>query len=219
MHATLQRLRRRLRANRFASFRRVTASLPRPLRVLDLGGTEAFWLTLVGPASAEFQVTLLNSHIDRTDLPRHAVPWIRSRSADARAVELWDLPAHDLVFSNSLLEHLGDRASQELVARHIESSGRPYFVQVPNKHCPIDPHFPSPWVPYFACYPRWWQARLLTWGAFGSGARSRTFEEALRRLRHYVPLGVSDMRALFPGGTLRVERTFGIGRSITVSRA
>jgi hypothetical protein len=57
---------------------------------------------------------------------------------------------YDLIFSNSFFEHLEHRAAQARLAKIIVASGVPYFIQVPNKRSPVDPHFPSPFVPFFA---------------------------------------------------------------------
>ena len=39
----------RLRSARFRQFEKMAASLPRPLRILDVGGTSEFWENGAGP--------------------------------------------------------------------------------------------------------------------------------------------------------------------------
>jgi hypothetical protein len=50
----------RLRARRNQWFRSRLESLPRPLTILDIGGTSAVWETLNFADQADIQITLLN---------------------------------------------------------------------------------------------------------------------------------------------------------------
>ena len=77
-------------------------------RILDVGGTPANWALL----RARPQVTMLN-------LPRalesgdDGLPWI---FADGRHLPFRD-KSFDVVFSNSVIEHVGDSLRQEQFAR------------------------------------------------------------------------------------------------------
>lgn len=67
----------RLRQARWNMFLNLVADLPRPVRVLDLGGAEPFWAMLkgarnasMGPRSSEeWQVTMVNLYPQETSLP------------------------------------------------------------------------------------------------------------------------------------------------------
>src|SRR5579872_2465184 len=48
------------RRKRFAFFQSLIASQPRPLRILDVGGTQAFW-ELMGFIQDDIQITILNT--------------------------------------------------------------------------------------------------------------------------------------------------------------
>jgi SAM-dependent methyltransferase len=104
--------------------------------------------------------------------------------------------AFDVVFSNSLLEHL-DPASQRAAAAEIRRVGRAYFVQVPYRYFPWEPHYNLPFV-QFAPEPlkrflwrRWW----LSLG--------RRHQQPYERI--YLP-SRADMRRLFPSSTVVSER-------------
>ena len=214
-------LRRKTRGDRGLFFREQIGALPRPLRVIDLGGTSKFWETLGFTAQDGLEVTLLNTHDIDTTMANYenTLPFITDLRGDAMKLTAKDLQAFALIFSNSFIEHLQDgMGSQRLMAQIITASGVPYFLQTPNKNSPVDPHFPRPYVPFFASYPRELQARLLTLGALGSGGKSGSLEEARERLRYYHPLGVRDVRALFPDATVKVERPLGVPMSILVYR-
>lgn len=213
----IQMIRRRVRKRRACIFRSYVPH-QRPLKVIDIGGTVAFWKAWGITESDQIQVTLINNHhIDVSSSGTESdLPFIINELSDANQIQVDRLKKFDLIFSNSFLEHLESRAQQAAMAEKIISSGVRYFIQIPNKRSIIDPHFPRPWVPFFACYPKPVQARLLTLGACGSGARSSTLEQARERIRYYNPLSVADMRRLFPDAVIRIERTVGIPLSVLV---
>jgi hypothetical protein len=144
----------------------------------------------------------------------------RKVNIDVASLRPDDYRQYDLVFSNSMLEHLTSRDLQHSVAQAILASGRPFFIQVPNKYSLIDPHFAHPLAPFFAAWPRSLQARALALSALGSGSKASSVEHAERRLAYYNPVSKSDLLKLFSAAspTLEVERTFGVPMSIVVWR-
>jgi hypothetical protein len=217
----INRIRQRAASNRSALLRQFIAKLPRPIRVVDLGGGADMWQRWGFTERDGLKITLVNHHEDDVThrLPLDSVLFISERILDAREIRSADLRHFDLVFSNSMLEHLPTRADQTELARKIVQCGRPYFVQVPNKYSLIDPHFPHPAVPFFATYPRELQARLLSLHKFGSGSRSPTVAAARLRFSLYLPLGRSDMRRLFPNAEIVTERSLGIPMSLVAKSA
>lgn len=217
MIRTLRNWTRARRQARFSEF------LParRPLRIVDLGGTVPFWRGWGLTPEDRLQVTLINNHhIDTTAAGRtdHGAE-IENRVADANHVTTKFLASFDLIFSSSFLEHLESREAQQRLAKKICDTGRPFFVQVPNKNSPVDPHFPSPMAPFFAIYPRRVQAALLSRFRLGSGSRSANIVAAMERLRFYNPLGLNDIKAMFPTANLAIERPLGVPMSVLAWRA
>jgi len=74
---------------------------------------------------------------------------------DARFLPFKDKSV-DVVFSNSVLEHVGDYLQQALMASEIQRVAKKFFIQTPNKSFPIEPHF---FIPYFPYFPK----RLQIW--------------------------------------------------------
>lgn len=179
-----------------------------------------FWEQWGVTAADGLEITLVNHHlIDRTNVGvSNPFTFIRDRFADATLLSAADLREYDLIFSNSFLEHLPEREQQVAMTRKILESGRWYFIQVPNKFSPIDPHFPRPYVPFFALYPKELQARLWSLSALGSESKADSIEAARLGLRYYNPLGWRDMRRLLPDAELRVERPLGVPMSILAFR-
>jgi SAM-dependent methyltransferase len=57
----------------------------------------------------------------------------------------------DLIFCNSLIEHVGDWSTQFQVFQEITRVSRKFYLQTPNKHFPIELHH---LVPFFQYLPR-----------------------------------------------------------------
>jgi hypothetical protein len=211
----LQKLRRYTREMRLARFNEFMKGSTGPVRLIDLGGTVKFWEDWGLAKKPLLDVTLVNNHqdISRANDPI-VLPNIHRRVADVLTLSAADLAEYDVIFSNSMIEHLPSRPAQQQLAEAIRDSGRPYFLQTPNKRSPIDPHFPSPYAPFFAAYPRPVQARLLTWSPLGSAAAAPSYQAALRRLENYHPLTPRDLRQLFPKARVVVERPMGVPMSI-----
>lgn len=215
----LQKLRAWTRAQRRARFAEFLPA-QRPLRIVDLGGTVPFWRGWGLKLEDQLHIPLINNHhIDTTAAGFcNQGSQIINRVFDANDVTTDCLALFDLIFSNSFLEHLGSRQAQARLAAKICDSGKPFFIQVPNKNSPVDPHFPSPLAPFFAIYPRRVQAALLRRSRLGSGAKSTDLNDAMERMRFYNPLGLNDMRTLFPVANFAIERPLGVPMSVLAWR-
>lgn len=108
------------------------------MHVVDLGGRLGTWhRATVRPA----RVTVVN-----LEQPPATVPeWAHVEQADA-----CDLPPHvangayDLVFSNSVLEHLGGHERRLRFAAAARSLADRHWVQTPYRYFPIEPHWIAP---------------------------------------------------------------------------
>jgi|GEM_PF-2983481 len=217
----IARVRSQAASARSKWFRDYVRAMPRPLRIIDLGGSVEMWQRWGAVPEDGLDITLLNHHaLDTSHRDEPVVfDFLRKETCDALKLTPQDLAAYDLIFSNSMLEHLPTRDAQRKLANIIVNSGRPYFVQVPNKNSPVDPHFPHPAVPFFAIYPRALQARLYAVSALGSRCRASSTQAALDELAFYNPLGASDMRKLFPNADLGIQWTSALPMSIIVRRS
>ena len=126
-------------SKRFAFFEQLIAPLVKPLRILDVGGTEDFWQSMGFGDRDDMWVTLLNVTAVATSSPQFV-----SIAGDARDLSQFKRREFDVVFSNSVIEHVGDFADQKRMADEVQRVGKRYFVQTPNRYFPIEPHFLFP---------------------------------------------------------------------------
>lgn len=198
----------RLRSRRFELFTSLVADLPRPLRVLDIGGTAHFWQQRGWGERDDVQVTLLN--VAAVDVPHDGFTSVAGDAADLSRFGRGDF---DVVFSNSVIEHLFTFDRQRAMAREIERLSDRYWVQTPSYWFPIEPHFHVPgwqWLPASARVELLRRRRCGWNGPEPDRARARQLVDEVRLLR------AGEMRRLFPHGRIVRERFGGLTKSYVV---
>lgn len=175
-------------------------------RVLDIGGTPDCWRLL--PAMP--RLTLLNTPRAKDELAG-AAGWV---AGDGRRLPFRDA-AFDVVFSNSVIEHVGGPDSQRSFAREVARVGRGYWVQTPNRWFPVEQHLLTPFVHWL---PRSWQRAIVPRFTVWSAVVRVTPDRRRFYLAHYLAdvrlLGPRDLRALFPGARIIRERLCGVTKSL-----
>src|SRR5258708_10475689 len=188
-------LRRFFRRRRFKTFLEDYQSCQ---TILDVGGEHPTWL-LIGRRHG---ITLLIL----------AAP---NNCNDFDCVLAWgcELPfpdkSFDLVFSNSVIEHVGTEENQFRFAREMMRVGKQIYCQTPSRLFPIDPHLgafflhwlPSSWLTpaflrYFTLHGLMWKQPYkydVTW------------------------ISKRRLKKLFPGCKIRTERFLFLPKSFIVT--
>jgi Methyltransferase domain len=195
---------RRRRMLRFAR----ECSISAETWILDIGGTPDCWdLLPIRP-----RVILLNTPRAKADLSG-AEGWV---AGDGRALPFRDR-SFDLVFSNSVIEHVGDAGSQRAFAREAARVGRAYWVQTPNRWFPVEQHL---FMPLIHWLPRSWQRGLASRLHLVHIVLRLSPDRRAFYIRHYLEdirlLDAAGLRALFPGARLVRERFCGWTKSLIV---
>jgi hypothetical protein len=193
-----------LRRRRFRLFQQLMADLPRPLRILDVGGTEQFWQVMQFDDSAS-QVVLLNINPVTT-----AGPQFTSVVGDARAMPQFADKSFDVVFSNSVIEHVGTLVDQQRMATEVQRIGKRYFVQTPNRYFPIEPHF---LFPFFQFFPMALRVAMIRRFNLGWYKRIPDYAGALTLAQEVRMLSGAEVQRLFPEATIHRERVAGLTKS------
>lgn len=195
--SAIQAVSRRTRARRMRALQR-RLPLRAGLRVLDMGGTPAVWSDV--PQRLDITIVNLPGETGAEMPSHHSLHFIE---ADACDLSRFADRTFDLVFSNSVIEHVGDERRQEAFAREARRLGKAYWVQTPARWFPIEAHTGMPlwwWYPERVrhLFLRRWRRRLPAWA--DSMAQTRV-------------LSLGRLRALFPEGQVYVERLAGIPKS------
>jgi len=174
-------------------------------RILDIGGTPEYWEWL----RERPRVTLLNTPRARADVGDAA--WV---AGDGRSLPFRD-GAFDVVFSNSVIEHVGDAASQQRFAREVARVGRGFWVQTPNRWFPVEQHLLTPFLHWL---PKPWQRAIArrgtVWSAVARPAPDRREYYIEHFLRDIRLLGPRELRQLFPAARILRERFLGVTKSL-----
>jgi hypothetical protein len=170
------------------------------MTVLDVGGDVRAWrLAGVRPK----HLILLNIFPQEVE-----EDWITAVVGDACDPPA-GLPEPDLVYSNSVIEHVGGHARRLDFAKTVRSCER-YWVQTPSRSFPIEPHFMFPFLQHL---PRSLQMRAVARWPVGNYSGVKDRREALSYLLDIELLGAEEMRFYFPDAELHRERIAALTKS------
>jgi hypothetical protein len=198
----------KLRMKRFALFESLLTQVPPPLTILDAGGTEWFWEHTGLLDRHDAKVFLLNLE------PRNPQnSKVTSLVGDVRDMSQFEDRHFDVVFSNSVIEHVGDCSDQSQMAREVRRVGNRLFLQTPNRYFPIEPHF---LFPFFQFLPIGLRATLLSHSRLGWMPRAGSRSEAIEVVKSIRLLTEAELTAMFGGARIEREMFCGMVKSYIV---
>lgn len=198
-HALLRPVSAWARRRRMALFMKVMDPAP-GLRILDLGGQPQIW----DHVQPRLDITCVNlpGVATTNHESRHLIRYV-----EADACRLPDDLASarfDMVFSNSVIEHVGDEDRRRAFAGEVLRMSDRYWIQTPSRWFPLEAHCG---MPFWWFYPaslrayllRRWQAKLPAWTDM---------------VANTDVVGTAELRSILPGCHIRHERLLGIPKSI-----
>ena len=202
----------RARSRRWDLIRELFPELP-DMRVLDLGGRVETWHTApVRPA----HVTVVNLLEPGTSDEPTLVPLFGDACAARAELEKnGATTSYDLVFSNSLIEHVGGHAKRAELAREIDALAPYHWVQTPYRYFPVEPHWLFPMMQFLPLRMR--VAVATHWPLVHSRPDSRTAAESSVLWTELV--SITEMQSLFPSSQIVRERLAGLTKSISAARS
>lgn len=171
--------------------------------LLDVGGYPGFWVQYPQPVRL---IDCLNIHSVNWEASKYPNHQINSSVGNGCALPFPDR-SYDIVFSNSVIEHVGEWQDQAAFASEARRVGNAVWIQTPARECPIEPHYIAPFVHYL---PKGLQKALLRWitpWGWLQRPTQRQIDDAVETTRL---LTQSEFRQLFPDCEIIVERIFGI---------
>ena len=141
-------------------------------RVLDLGGQPDIWRFVSSP----LDITILNLPGIAASAPDDTVHSFTLVEGDACNVEAYGDKSFDFVFSNSVIEHVGDAQKQASFAREVRRLADRYWVQTPSIWFPLEAHTGVPFWFFLpervrAAVIRRWEKKLPAWTDMVKGTR------------------------------------------------
>lgn len=178
--------------------------------MLDVGGNPELWQEV----GYEGPIVFLNivPPDNRVSLP----PGCTYIQGDGRSLPFGS-GEFSVVFSNSVIEHVGDWEDQQRFASEIQRVGQRYWVQTPNRRFPLEPHMNFPafqWLPEAVA-----RVVVASWPLSYHWRDGLSSEEAWQAVQRTRLVTVSEMRRLFPQAAIWRERALTLTKSIVAYRA
>lgn len=199
----------KFRLKRFAKFEKFINSIPKPIKILDVGGTINYWEQMNFVKNSDIYFTILNLEKEKIQYKNFI-----SKIGDARDLSEFKDKQFDIVFSNSVIEHVGSFEDQQKMAREIKRVGEHYYIQTPNFYFPIEPHY---LFPFFQILPLFMQIFLLMHIPLGLLESALTDKEEARKAALSIRLlTYRELKKLFPGAIILKEKFMGLNKSFVV---
>jgi hypothetical protein len=205
----VNRCRRRRSKLIWACLERVAQDM-KPVRILDVGGAIEFWQAIGMPSPDRYHVTLLNLGGAKPE----GVDGFSFVQGDACELP-FERGDFDVVLSNSVIEHVGDRQHQERMARRIAEVCHRYIVQTPSFCFPFEPHAQ---LPFFHYLPPSLGGMLIQHFDILGYPRGKDLAACIASFQATRMLTRRSFQSLFPDARVHTERLFGLAKSYTAIR-
>jgi hypothetical protein len=169
-------------------------------KILDVGGSPYFWEEV----DRNLSLTILNlpGNLEKGE-SRHEVSYVEG---DGCEMHMFGNNQFDIVFSNSVIEHVGDEGRQKQFSDEIKRVGKFFWVQTPSKYFPVEAH-----------------SGMLFWWFYPTSLRMFFIDRWKRKVPDWADMVentlVISRRFLeeqFPKGQITVERFLGIPKSYII---
>lgn len=174
--------------------------------ILDLGGSPYQWDLL----NYRSKITILNKRPPKPSSPKP--PKYSFVVADACNSGFPD-QSFDLVFSNSVIEHVGGSKEQGMFAQEMLRIGKHIYCQTPNKHFFVEPHLIAPFIHYL---PVNWQMKLVRYFSIWGIVVRPTPQDVKEFLSLTRLLTKNELIKLFPNCEIITERFLFMPKSYIV---
>ncbi len=174
-------------------------------RVLDLGGTTDIWEYVSTPLNITI-VNLPGVEVRKDVRTHHTFIFLEG---DATELSIFPSNSFDLVFSNSVIEHVGGEEKQAAFAQEVRRLAPRYCVQTPSIWFPLEPHTG---IPFWWAMPdslrqrfiKGWRKKVPAWTEMVEGT---------------CVILKKDFSAYFPDADVRTERFLGFPKSYVALRS
>jgi hypothetical protein len=198
------------REKRFLFFKTLLqkVNLDRPIEILDIGGEQSYWEKMNFTESNEYNITLLNLELTPVRFRNFS-----SIKGDASDLSIFSDKHFDIIFSNSVIEHLFSKEKQKLMANEVRRVGKWFYIQTPNFFFPLEPH----WLfPFFQFLPFKMRVFLTENFNLGHYKKTKSKEAAIQRVNEVKLLTENEMKKLFPEGKVKREYFLGFVKSFAM---
>lgn len=178
------------------------------MQLLDVGGSYHIWSHV--PEKPAVTIANVNPESEK----RFKADNLSYEYGDGTNLQYQD-SSFDLVFSNSVIEHVGDYSQQVQFAEEARRVGKGLFIQTPAREFFLEPHLLTPFIHWL---PRSWQRKLIRRFSVGGLVRRWSQEQVDKFLGSIRLLSRKELETLFPDCKIIVERFLGMPRTYIAVR-
>jgi hypothetical protein len=167
--------------------------------ILDVGGYYYCW------HDSGVDVKVVETvNLTYVEPPSGTTPPVKALVGNGCALPFPD-KSYPIVFSNSVIEHVGDWEDQKRFANEARRVGEKLWIQTPAFAFPLEPHCLAPFIHWFPWCIRRFLLRMTPVAFLGR----LPWEEFYRIMKSTRILTKREFRALFPDCEIITERVFG----------
>jgi hypothetical protein len=165
------------------------------IRIVDIGGTSGFWDYWENYIHKDITITLVN-------LSKDAINKREGIVANAENLSFIKEQKYDVLFSNSLIEHLATYNNQKKFAFTATRIAKYYFIQTPAFIFPLEPHFLFPFFHWLPKTFRIFLVKRFNLGWYNKEANNKKAKKLINEIRI---LKKYELKVLFPQSKIIVE--------------
>lgn len=135
-------------------------------KILDIGPGQGTFLEKLYPFKQN--ITCIEISQRNIDKFKKNNPGIKIIKGDARGMKFKD-SSFDIIFSNAVIEHVGDFEKQKDFADEIRRVGKSFFITTPNKFFPYEPHYRLPLFQFLPKIIQKWLSNVFPLGNYPKG--------------------------------------------------
>ena len=177
-------------------------------KILDIGGDIQYWKN-IGWQHPACKIHLLNLY--ESKVPENETQQFSSSVGNGLSLE-YKKGEVDLIFSNSVIEHVGSYENQQIFAGEVRRVSDKYIVQTPSIWFPLEPHS---LIPLFQFLPHPIRALLIMTFNINYFPKAKTYKAAIIVSHSTLMFTHKRFKQLFPEAEIQVERFLGIPKSYT----
>ncbi len=194
------RISRKRKLELFYQFMRPTAET----KVLDIGAEinregEGGLLKFADSYPWKDNLTALNISAKHIESIKQRYPEIKAVTGNACNLP-WPEKCFDIVYSNAVIEHLGDFNKQKQMAFEIMRVAKRWFVTTPNRWYPFEFHLRLPFVTWLPGHGYLWAGRFIRYDHLRKRYAFRAKRSDLRLMT------AKELAQCFPGSKIIKHR-------------
>lgn len=199
----------KLREKRLKFFYDFCSNLGKPVKILDLGGSDYHWKNSEFINNKDFHITVVNIENQNTNELRN-FSFIKRDVSD---LSFFEDKEYDVVYSNSLIEHIENFSKQKKLAEEIVRIGKHFFVQTPNYYFPVEPHF---LFPFFQFFPDRMKIMFIMRYDLGWYKKEKDKVKAAGLAASIHLLKEQELKEIFPEGKIYYEKYLSFKKSFII---